>query len=84
MFSPSLIVLKFFRENSKATVATALSTEFATKEMESLLSKEHAEELDKKDPLRHLRAEFIFPSKADLKSKTLNTACKYYRLDGWR
>jgi kynureninase len=33
--------------------------------------KEYAQSLDKQDPLRHLRDEFIIPSKADLKRKTL-------------
>lgn len=34
-------------------------------------SKEYAESLDARDPLRHFRDEFIIPSKADLKIKTL-------------
>ena len=32
---------------------------------------ERAIDLDAKDPLRNLRAEFIVPTRADLKSKTL-------------
>jgi hypothetical protein len=32
---------------------------------------EYAQTLDKGDPLGHLRAEFIIPTKSDLKSKTL-------------
>ena len=35
------------------------------------LDREYAEDLDKKDSLRHLRAEFIIPTKGDLKNKTL-------------
>jgi hypothetical protein len=35
------------------------------------LSKEYARKLDEEDPLRHFRDEFLIPSKADLKSKTL-------------
>ena len=35
------------------------------------LTREHAVDLDKKDPLRHLRSEFFIPTKADLKRKTL-------------
>ena len=31
-----------------------------------------AEDLDQNDPLRHLRKEFVIPSKADLKRKTLS------------
>src|SRR6266498_3121664 len=36
--------------------------------------KEYAQSLDKQNPLRHLREEFIIPSKADLKRKTLKIA----------
>lgn len=34
-------------------------------------SKEYAQSLDKQDPLRDFRDEFIIPSKKDLKRKTL-------------
>ena len=34
-------------------------------------TKQHAESLDAQDPLRHFRKEFIIPTKADLKRKTL-------------
>ena len=34
-------------------------------------SREDARTRDSQDPLKHLRAEFIIPSKADLKRKTL-------------
>lgn len=34
-------------------------------------TKQHAERLDAEDPLRDLRNEFIIPTKADLKRKTL-------------
>src|SRR3954454_8405117 len=34
-------------------------------------TKQHAENLDAQDPLRHFRQEFIIPTKADLKRKTL-------------
>ena len=33
--------------------------------------RDYALRLDEKDQLRHLQAEFIIPSKADLKNKTL-------------
>lgn len=36
-------------------------------------SKEYAQALDAKDPLRDFREEFIIPSKKDLKRKTLAT-----------
>ena len=36
-----------------------------------LLNLQHAVRLDAEDPLKHLRAEFIIPSRADLKRKTL-------------
>lgn len=36
-----------------------------------LHSKAHAESLDAEDPLRRFRAEFLIPSKSDLKRKTL-------------
>lgn len=36
-----------------------------------VFTKGHAESLDAQDPLRHFRKEFIIPSKADLKRKTL-------------
>ena len=35
------------------------------------LTRKAAERLDDDDPLGHLRKEFIIPTKADLKSKTL-------------
>lgn len=35
------------------------------------LSKDYARRLDETDALRHLRKEFVIPSRADLKSKTL-------------
>ena len=34
-------------------------------------TREYAEHLDEQDPLKHFRNEFLVPSKADLKSKTL-------------
>ena len=34
-------------------------------------TKQHAERLDAQDPLRELRDEFIIPTKADIKRKTL-------------
>jgi kynureninase len=37
----------------------------------SIHSKEHAVSLDAQDPLRHLRNEFLIPSKADLQRPTL-------------
>ena len=40
------------------------------------LSRQYAFRLDWEDPLKHLRAEFIIPSKADLKSKTLISSNK--------
>ncbi|KAF2235496.1 kynureninase [Viridothelium virens] len=39
--------------------------------MEYLSESERAKSLDEADPLRHLREEFIIPSRADLKRKTL-------------
>lgn len=36
-----------------------------------LLDKDHALAMDKADSLRHLRDEFIFPTKENLKAKTL-------------
>ncbi len=36
-------------------------------------SKEYAESLDAKDPLRHLRNEFLIPSRADLRRPTLSS-----------
>ena len=38
----------------------------------SMSQKEIAEVLDERDPLKHLRKEFIIPTKADLKRKTLH------------
>ena len=40
------------------------------------LGREHASRLDSQDELQHLRAEFIIPSKKDIRSKTLSSACK--------
>jgi hypothetical protein len=36
-----------------------------------ILSHDHAAVLDKSDPMRHLRDEFIFPTKQNLKAKSL-------------
>ena len=38
---------------------------------EEALTRKYAETLDANDPLKHLRKEFIVPTKANLKSKTL-------------
>ena len=38
---------------------------------ENVFTKQHAESLDAQDPLHRLRKEFIIPTKADLKRKTL-------------
>ena len=40
-------------------------------QFEDDLSKEYALRLDREDPLRHFREEFVIPTKADLRSKTL-------------
>lgn len=40
-------------------------------------SRTHAEALDEHDPLRHLRHEFIIPTKEDLKSKKLDRPCMF-------
>lgn len=37
----------------------------------SIYTREYAESLDKQDPLKEFRKEFIIPTKADLKRKTL-------------
>ena len=37
------------------------------------LSVEHAKRLDAEDPLKNLRAEFVIPSKSDLKRKTIGS-----------
>jgi kynureninase len=37
----------------------------------SINTRDYAERLDQQDPLKHLRDEFIIPTKADLKRKTL-------------
>ena len=39
-------------------------------------SRDHALRLDEQDPLKHLRKEFIIPSKDDLTSKTLFSSRK--------
>ena len=39
-------------------------------------SREYATQLDDRDHLKHLRKEFIIPTKADLKSKTLTSPGK--------
>ena len=39
---------------------------------------EYAQRLDKQDPLRHLREQFIIPSKADLKRTTLDRPGKLH------
>ena len=41
-------------------------------------SVESAFQQDSQDPLKHLRAEFIIPTKADLKSKVLATSSNLF------
>lgn len=41
-------------------------------------SRAHAESLDEQDTLKHLRREFIIPTKNDLKSRTLAKSCKFH------
>lgn len=43
---------------------------------DSNLTADYASECDKEDPIGHLRAEFLIPTKADLKSKTLTDSCR--------
>ena len=43
-----------------------------------------AERLDQEDPLKHLRDQFIIPSKADLKRKTLNKSSESRPVPGSR
>jgi len=38
---------------------------------------EHAQSLDKQDPLREFRSKFIIPSKADLKCTTIDHPGKF-------
>lgn len=45
---------------------------------ENYYSRAHAESLDEQDPLKHLRREFIIPTKHDLKSRTLAKTCKFH------
>lgn len=52
-------------------VATADQIRSGKKPVFNDLSLEHAKALDNSDSLRHLRDEFIFPTKASLKSKSL-------------
>jgi len=47
-------------------------------EEEDLESIEYAQRLDEQDPLRHLREQFIIPSKADLKRTTLDRPGKLH------
>jgi kynureninase len=47
-----------------------------------VLSREYAVLLDDQDPLRHLRDEFLIPSKAQLKAKSLPEAGKKCCLEG--
>ena len=42
----------------------------------SSLALSYAEQCDSEDPLKHLRAEFIIPTKSDLKSNTLAESCR--------
>lgn len=42
--------------------------------------RDHALTLDEHDPLKHLRKEFIIPSKDDLISKTIFSPCKIHFL----
>ena len=47
------------------------------KEDSKALRREHAEALDKEDPLNYIRSEFIVPTKADLKRRTLAKSRKH-------
>ena len=47
-----------------------------SRKMSENLSREHAETLDQNDSLKRFREEFIIPTKADLKRKTLAKSCR--------
>lgn len=47
------------------------------KESSEASMREYAEALDNEDPLKRLRSEFIVPTKADLKRRTLAKTSKY-------
>ena len=47
-----------------------------SRKMSEDLSREHAKTLDQNDSLKHFREEFIIPTKADLKRKTLVKPCR--------
>lgn len=51
--------------------ATAGQIRSGKKPAFSDFSREHARSLDESDPIKHLRNEYIFPTKASLKSKAL-------------
>jgi kynureninase len=48
------------------------------------LSREYAKKLDENDRLKHFREEFIIPSKADLKSKTIAASRQSFNGYTWR
>ena len=41
-------------------------------------ARDHAVHLDSEDELKHLRDEFIIPTRGDLKSHTLHSTCKMF------
>jgi hypothetical protein len=43
---------------------------------EPISTSDYASKCDDEDPIGHLRAEFLIPTKADLKSKTLVNSCR--------
>lgn len=43
---------------------------------EPISSSDYASKCDDEDPIGHLRAEFLIPTKADLKSKRLADSCR--------
>ena len=49
---------------------------FPDGQSQHVYSKDYAVSLDAQDSLSHLRNEFLIPTKADLKSKTLSAAGK--------
>jgi hypothetical protein len=54
--------------------AQELDSSSHSNEHAQVLTREHAESLDKLDPLQHLRAQYFIPSKENLRSKTLSAS----------
>lgn len=70
--SPTSSVMKFAQTESQS------ETHFMAPPKEKDYSREHAESLDRQNDFRNFRSQFVIPTKADLRRKTLAKPCMFH------